>query len=401
MNNQQYFPIRSIFLLAVCLFVACEDKEEVEELKQEVEELKQPDYRDAFLGDYKFHSRFHSMTHNMMNPFPDHMVVEGNYDGRVTASGTDEIAIDIWDATTFTYFPTFKTGVSSGGIMTDRTGFFRNDSIFFLGGGTGSSHTITWSEVSGAKNGHEVIDEEEPEQDDSGLTMDCRPTSYKIAMVESATYSYNDSNQVSRISSSSNVGSQVYFFEYNAAGQLGRVRRVFRDGTVDYELIYDGQPKPQKIHRSGDVTVTYHLSYDAEGRLIRRGSSLMDGGPEHGHDRYEYGDDSNVLRHFAEVSLYHPEILARHNFVFDNKPRFYKDHPELEIFYVYIIGGTPGKNNILSYDYYNFFSATYPTPVKVSSKVAYNSIGLIKNCEVHSGDSPLELDFLQMAYECK
>ena len=26
-------------------------------------------------------------------------------------------------------------------------------------------------------------------------------------------------------------------------------------------------------------------------------------------------------------------------------------------------------------------------PVKVTSKVAYNSIGLIKNCEVHSSDS--------------
>ena len=130
--------------------------------------------------------------------------------------------------------------------------------------------------------------------------MDCRPTSYKIAMVESTTYSYNDSNQVSMISSSSYFGSnQVYFFEYNAAGQLVRVRRVFRDGTVDYELIYDGQPKPQKIHRSGDITATYHLSYDVEGRLIRRANSSVDGGPEHGHDRYEYGDDSNVLRHFS------------------------------------------------------------------------------------------------------
>ena len=34
MNKAQYFPMRSIFLMAVCLFVACEDREEVEELKQ-------------------------------------------------------------------------------------------------------------------------------------------------------------------------------------------------------------------------------------------------------------------------------------------------------------------------------------------------------------------------------
>ena len=29
MNKAQYFPIRSIFLMAVCLIVACEDKEEL------------------------------------------------------------------------------------------------------------------------------------------------------------------------------------------------------------------------------------------------------------------------------------------------------------------------------------------------------------------------------------
>jgi hypothetical protein len=34
--------------MAVWLFVACEDKEEMDELKQEVEELQQPRYRDAF-----------------------------------------------------------------------------------------------------------------------------------------------------------------------------------------------------------------------------------------------------------------------------------------------------------------------------------------------------------------
>ena len=174
--------------------------------------------------------------------------------------------------------------------------------------------------LAGQKNDssdHEVI--EEPEPDDSGLTMDCRPTSYKIAMVESTTYSYNDSNQVSMISSSSYFGSnQVYFFQYNAAGQLVRVRRVFRDGTVDYriDLRWSAQ-NSKKIHRSGDITATYHLSYDVEGRLIRRANSSVDGGPEHGYDRYEYGDDSNVLRHFREESLYHPEILTKYNFVLD------------------------------------------------------------------------------------
>ena len=53
--------------------------------------------------------------------------------------------------------------------------------------------------LAGRKRDHEVIDEEEPEQDNSGLTMDCRPTSYKFAL-DSATYSYNVSNQVSKIS---------------------------------------------------------------------------------------------------------------------------------------------------------------------------------------------------------
>jgi len=219
-------------------------------------------------------------------------------------------------------------------------------------------------------------------------------------------YVYNAAHKVETILYHiPNAGTRTGKLDYNDKGQLIRLTLFDFDSPPQayntYELTYDSEEKPRKLHFWGfgadpsgppaDVSNFYH---DERQRLIK-----VEHLTHEGSQRYEYDANDNVTKVFR---LYETEeLLYAENLSFDSNPRIFSLVPELETLTVYMEGYVPGKNNITAAEIHDD-QPGYPkvSAQNVTYAVDYNEKGFITSCQPSSFFVLGSLYFEEVTYRC-
>lgn len=231
----------------------------------------------------------------------------------------------------------------------------------------------------------------------------CRLSSLKTTDVTEE-YVYNAENKIEAMLIHSDEGEAKANLEYNDQGQFTKM--VSFDVSIPeefdtYELIYDSNNKPQKLHYwspeddlSGPPQSVLTFYHDGRNRLIKLEISY-DGVVWHSR-RFEYDNHSNVSKIF--FSYQEEEFLGVENLSFDNKPKYYGLTPELETLSVYIRFFQPGKNNPLTARTY---ADANSQAVAVTYDVEYDENGLITSNQASTSSSGNNRDFDVVTYDCQ
>lgn len=166
----------------------------------------------------------------------------------------------------------------------------------------------------------------------------------------------------------------------------------------------DGKPASLKQY-GGDhdgepiETIFYH---DAKGRLAKREVLLPSATAV---TRYEYDNSDNVTNIYYSGLDPIDETLGQELVSFDSEPRFFEQDEQLRIYYIYLYGEQPSRNNVLSSKVYmpNAYSGHYGNPITRTYTVNYSNDGRVSTSTLvgQVSQSNWELQFHGVRYECK
>lgn len=214
-------------------------------------------------------------------------------------------------------------------------------------------------------------------------------------------YVYNAAGKVEAILYHLDGETRKSTLEYNDKGQFTTLTIFdFNSPPIlryTYELIYDGQDKPQKRNETiwwdgvGSPGSAYRFEHDEKQRLVRAHISESPVWQR----RYEYDNHDNVIKSF-EITT--EERLYAENLTFDNKPSLFRAVPELQTLHDYIFLYDPSKNNVLT--------ARIHDPVNtgtddVSYPISYNEHGFIISSLAPTPYVYGRFYFDEVTYDCK
>jgi hypothetical protein len=189
--------------------------------------------------------------------------------------------------------------------------------------------------------------------------------------------------------------------EYNENGKLVRLSLFdFNSPPTRYltcELIYDKKGNPKKSYwvknppsGAADTAFFYH---DENKRLVKiQGNGVG--------RRYEYDGNGNVTKIFRIFES--EELLYAENILYDNKPKYDGNVPELETLNVYMNGYLPGINNLVTATIHDDLP-DYPkvNPQDLAYTVGYDEAGLITSCQPPNVILYGVSHFEQITYSCE
>jgi hypothetical protein len=241
----------------------------------------------------------------------------------------------------------------------------------------------------------------------------CRPEGLRVG-TDSILFNYDGSARVNLISYIDVFRHKAQQDEltFNSEGRLITVtKKVFPLSAPSYvefvhTLRYDEEGRPRDLVSQGasSNSIITEFTHDEEGRLSV--ASTSSDGDFIGSTRYEYNDSGNITKVFYTLNLNRQitEVLARENFTFDDKEKFYINVPELKICNEYLYAYLPNRNNCLSAKvYYYTYHQRFANPLSVSFQASYNEQGLIQSLESTGATTQLysgDVLFERMSYSC-